>query len=135
MEIGDVVLISDNLRNIPFAISVSREACRVIHQNLAFEVGCHHFSRDLGSRFALPLPIGVVRHEGSTSPSASTGCGCLPIEAELRLAVPANFRRRKSKNRRAPRGRRDNVSLKEKCNYAQPELGLLMTHNITRVSL
>ena len=129
MEIGNVLLISDNLRNIPFAISVSREACRVIHQNLAFEVGVIIFLVISVLGFALPLPIGVVRHEGSTSPSALTGCGCLPIEAELRQAVPANFRRRKSKNRRAPRGRRDNVSLKEKCNDAQPELGLLMTHN------
>ena len=34
METADVVLMSDNLRNIPFAISISRQARKVIWQNL-----------------------------------------------------------------------------------------------------
>ena len=66
METADVVLMSDNLRNIPFAISVSREARRVIHQNLAFAVGVIILLVISALGFALPLPLGVVGHEGST---------------------------------------------------------------------
>jgi Zn2+/Cd2+-exporting ATPase len=66
MEIADVVLMSDNLRNVPFAISVSREARRVIHQNLAFAVGVIILLVISAPGFALPLPLGVVAHEGST---------------------------------------------------------------------
>ena len=66
MEIADVVLMSDNLRNVPFAISISREARRVIHQNLAFAVGVIILLVISALGFALPLPLGVVGHEGST---------------------------------------------------------------------
>jgi hypothetical protein len=38
METADVVLISDNLRNIPFAISIGRHARTVIWQNLSIAV-------------------------------------------------------------------------------------------------
>src|SRR4030095_12969470 len=36
METADVVLMSDNLRNIVFALALSRNARRVIYQNLTF---------------------------------------------------------------------------------------------------
>jgi Cd2+/Zn2+-exporting ATPase len=66
MDTADVVLMSDNLRNIPYAISMSRRARTVIWQNLtiASSVIIVLISSALG--FALPLTLGVVGHEGST---------------------------------------------------------------------
>jgi Cd2+/Zn2+-exporting ATPase len=66
METADIVLMGDNLRNIPFAISISRRARTVIWQNLllALLVIVALVISALG--FSLPLPLGVVGHEGST---------------------------------------------------------------------
>lgn len=36
METADIVLMSDNQRNIPFAIALSKPSRRVVTQNLAF---------------------------------------------------------------------------------------------------
>ncbi len=66
METADVVLMSDNLHNVPFAISVSRHARRVIYQNLAFALLVILSLVVSALGFHLPLPYGVVGHEGST---------------------------------------------------------------------
>ncbi len=66
METADVVLMSDNLRNIPFAIAVSGQARRVVWQNLGFAVAVIVVLVISALGFALPLPFGVVGHEGST---------------------------------------------------------------------
>jgi Zn2+/Cd2+-exporting ATPase len=66
METADVVLMSDNLRNIPFAISVSRRARTVIWQNLAIAMSVIVVLVASALGFALPLTLGVVGHEGST---------------------------------------------------------------------
>ena len=39
METADVVLMSDNLQNIVFALALSKHARRVIYQNLSFALG------------------------------------------------------------------------------------------------
>jgi Zn2+/Cd2+-exporting ATPase len=66
METADVVLMSDNLRNIPFAVSLSRRARTVIWQNLfiALSVIVVLVASALGA--SLPLTLGVIGHEGST---------------------------------------------------------------------
>ncbi|MFN4293473.1 MAG: heavy metal translocating P-type ATPase [Thermoflexales bacterium] len=66
LETADVVLMSDDLRNIPYAISLSRQARRVIIQNLAFAIAVIVLLVIAALGFDLPLPIGVVGHEGST---------------------------------------------------------------------
>ncbi len=66
LETADVVLMSDDLRNIPYAISLSRQARRVIIQNLAFAIAVIALLVIAALGFDLPLPIGVVGHEGST---------------------------------------------------------------------
>jgi Cd2+/Zn2+-exporting ATPase len=66
METADVVLMSDNLRNIPFAISISRQARAVIWQNLSIAVSVIVTLVISALGFSLPLPLGVVGHEGST---------------------------------------------------------------------
>jgi Cd2+/Zn2+-exporting ATPase len=66
METADVVLMSDNLQNIGFALSLSRHARRLVHQNLAFATAVIVVLIISALGFHLPLPIGVVGHEGST---------------------------------------------------------------------
>ena len=66
METADVVLMSDNLRNIPFAISMSRRARTVIWQNLAIALSVMVMLVASALGLALPLTLGVVGHEGST---------------------------------------------------------------------
>ncbi|MGA8657050.1 MAG: heavy metal translocating P-type ATPase [Chthoniobacterales bacterium] len=66
METADVVLMSDNLRNIQFALSISRHARTVIWQNLAIATAVIIALVVSALGFSLPLPLGVVGHEGST---------------------------------------------------------------------
>jgi len=66
METADVVLMSDNLKNIPFALKLSRRSQTVIFQNLAFSLLVIVVLVASALGFHLPLPIGVVGHEGST---------------------------------------------------------------------
>jgi Zn2+/Cd2+-exporting ATPase len=66
METADVVLMSDNLRNIPFAISISRQARTVIWQNLVIAISVIVALAASALGFSLPLTLGVVGHEGST---------------------------------------------------------------------
>ena len=66
METADVVLMSDNLQNIVFALALSRRARRVIYQNLTFALAVIIVLIISALGFSLMLPIGVVAHEGST---------------------------------------------------------------------
>ncbi|MBV8378146.1 MAG: heavy metal translocating P-type ATPase [Verrucomicrobia bacterium] len=66
METADVVLMSDNLRNIPFALRLSRRSQTIIFQNLAFSLAVIVVLVASALGFHLPLPIGVIGHEGST---------------------------------------------------------------------
>ena len=66
METADVVLMSDNLQNIVFALALSRHARRIIYQNLTFALGVIIILIISALGFSLLLPIGVVAHEGST---------------------------------------------------------------------
>ena len=50
METADVVLMSDNLQNIVFALALSRHARRVIYQNLDLRAGRDHRPRHLRAR-------------------------------------------------------------------------------------
>jgi Cd2+/Zn2+-exporting ATPase len=66
METADVVLMSDNLKNIPFALKLSRRSQTIIFQNLAFSLVVIVVLVASALGLHLPLPIGVVGHEGST---------------------------------------------------------------------
>ena len=66
METADVVLMSDNLRNIPFAIfhqspRAQGDLAEPNDRNVS-----NHCAHSLSARFSLPLTLGVVGHEGST---------------------------------------------------------------------
>jgi Cd2+/Zn2+-exporting ATPase len=66
LETADVVLMADDLRNIAYAIHLSRHARRVVWQNIAFSLAVIGVLVLAALGLALPLPLGVVGHEGST---------------------------------------------------------------------
>jgi len=66
METADVVLMGDRLENIPLLLSHARRAKRVLLQNLTFAGSIIVVLIIAALGFALPLPIGVIGHEGST---------------------------------------------------------------------
>jgi Cd2+/Zn2+-exporting ATPase len=66
METADVVLMSDALEGVPFALAISRRARRVVLQNLTFALAVIVVLIISALGFQLPLPLGVVGHEGST---------------------------------------------------------------------
>ena len=66
LETADVVLMGDKLETIPYTIRLSRRARRVVWQNITFALTVI-LVLVLGSFVInLPLPLGVVGHEGST---------------------------------------------------------------------
>jgi Cd2+/Zn2+-exporting ATPase len=66
IETADVVLMSDDLRKIPFAIGLARRAEKVVWQNLVFSMAVIVILVASAFGANLPLPLGVLGHEGST---------------------------------------------------------------------
>ncbi len=66
METADIVLMGDRLENIPLLLAHARRANRVLLQNLIFASAVIVLLIISALGFALPLPLGVVGHEGST---------------------------------------------------------------------
>jgi Cd2+/Zn2+-exporting ATPase len=65
LEVADVVLMRDDLKMLPFAVWLSRQARRRVRQNMAFAFGVIGLLV-LSTFFGLPLWVGVIGHEGST---------------------------------------------------------------------
>lgn len=65
IEVADVVLMRDDLRPLPTAVSISRIARKRVRQNLSFAFAMIAILV-LGTFFNLPLWLGVLGHEGST---------------------------------------------------------------------
>jgi len=66
METADIVLMGDRLENIPLLLAHTRRAKRVLLQNLIFASAVIVVLVISALGFALPLPLGVIGHEGST---------------------------------------------------------------------
>lgn len=66
METADVILMGDQLDNIPRLLSHTRRAKKVLKQNLSFAGGVIVLLIAATLGFTLALPYGVVGHEGST---------------------------------------------------------------------
>ena len=66
METADVVLMSDDLKKLPHAIGLARSARKIVWQNLAFALAVIVLLIVTTFGAELPLPMGVVGHEGST---------------------------------------------------------------------
>ncbi len=66
LETADVVLMSDDLGKLPFAIGLSRASARIIRQNLVIALGVIAVLLIASGFGVIPLSIAVVLHEGST---------------------------------------------------------------------
>jgi Cd2+/Zn2+-exporting ATPase len=66
LETADVVLMADDLTKLPYAIDLSRRTRRTIRQNLAFSLAVIGTLVVATLTRGIPLPLGVVGHEGST---------------------------------------------------------------------
>lgn len=66
LEQADVILLNDQLEKVLIAFSLSQKCRRIIRQNVVISLGVL-LVLGLGSvGFEIPLPIGVLGHEGST---------------------------------------------------------------------
>ena len=86
METADIVLMADDLSKLPFIVDLSRRAERIVRQNIIFSIGVILTLVTLTvivpifvKGFALPLPLGVVGHEGSTLIVITNGLRMLAI--------------------------------------------------------
>ena len=66
METADIVLMSDDLHTVPFTLALGRRTRQIVFQNLTFALGVIVVLIISALGLALPLPLGVVGHEGST---------------------------------------------------------------------
>jgi len=66
LETADIVLMANDLQKIPYAIALSKAARRIVAQNLIFSSAVIVILLISALGFELPLPLGVVGHEGST---------------------------------------------------------------------
>ncbi|MBI3160297.1 MAG: cadmium-translocating P-type ATPase [Chloroflexi bacterium] len=66
LETADVVLMADNLAHLSHTLGLARRAQRVVWQNLIFSMAVILVLMISTFAIDLPLPLGVVGHEGST---------------------------------------------------------------------
>ncbi len=66
IETADVVLMSDELHKVRYAIHLGKRARRVVRQNVWFSVGWMALLIIAATTVGLPLTLAVVAHEGST---------------------------------------------------------------------
>ncbi len=66
LETADVVLLGDNLDQLPFVMGLARESQRIVKQNLAIALGVIVFLITSILVVQTPIGIAVIFHEGST---------------------------------------------------------------------
>jgi Cd2+/Zn2+-exporting ATPase len=66
LETADVVLMADNLSNLPYLIALSRETRKTLMVNLGFAMFMIALMIAAIFSMQLPLPLAVVGHEGGT---------------------------------------------------------------------
>ncbi|MEZ4669091.1 MAG: heavy metal translocating P-type ATPase [Anaerolineae bacterium] len=84
LETADLVLMGDKLELIPYAIGLSQKARRVVWQNITFAIGVIVVLIISSFVVNLPLPLGVLGHEGSTVIVVLNGLISLLIWPELK---------------------------------------------------
>ncbi len=66
LETADLVLMADDLSSLPHAIGLAKRSKQIIVQNLTFALAVIVLLVISAFGYSLPLPLGVVGHEGST---------------------------------------------------------------------
>jgi len=80
IEAADVALLSDDLRVLAKAHNLAQRANRIVRQNLSFAIGIMAVMIVITLFGDLPLPLGVIGHEGGT---------LLVVANGLRLLLPS----------------------------------------------
>lgn len=93
LEAADVALLSDELTRLRAALELAQRANRVVRQNLFFSVGAMSVLVVLTLFGNLPLPLGVVGHEGGTLVVVGNGLrllsrGCNPESRQPSASTP-----------------------------------------------
>jgi len=110
METADIVLMSDALSRLPEAFALGRRTRRIVMQNLIFAMGIIVGLGLIALFRGIPLPLGVIAHEGSTVLVCLNG---------LRLLRPTRLNRRMRRNAGyCPRCATDRV-----CGFVNPYQG------------
>jgi Cd2+/Zn2+-exporting ATPase len=66
LETADIALVGNDLQNLPYAVALSRQAMRILKQNIIFATSVIVVLVILTFAAGLRLPLGVIGHEGST---------------------------------------------------------------------
>lgn len=66
METADVVLIQDDLEQIPFSLGISNNTRHIVMQNIVFSISVIALLILSNLMQVINLPLGVIGHEGST---------------------------------------------------------------------
>ena len=66
METADIVLLKDDLLQIPFSLSIAKKTNNIIMQNIVFSIGVIILLITSNLFQVINLPLGVIGHEGST---------------------------------------------------------------------
>ncbi len=66
LETADVALMADDLSRLPYVVDLAKRARRIVWQNIGFSLAVIVVLILSVLFFSLPLPLGVVGHEGST---------------------------------------------------------------------
>ena len=103
LETADLVLVKDDLGQLAYALRLARRARRIVRQNLAFACAVIAVLVVVNLTHGLPLPIGVVGHEGSTILVVLNG---LRLLRPLRPLRPLRDGDRPRRDRSAPTLRR-----------------------------
>jgi Cd2+/Zn2+-exporting ATPase len=89
LETADIVLMTDDVSRIPFAVELGRRALRVVKQNIVVAL-LVIVILIIGDVFGwITLPVGVVGHEGSTLLVTLSGLRLLRSVPSLRTSAPA----------------------------------------------
>ncbi|MEZ4870359.1 MAG: heavy metal translocating P-type ATPase [Caldilineaceae bacterium] len=89
LETADVVLMASDLAKLPFVLRLGRQSEQIVRQNVIFSVGviltlvtATVLLPLLIGGFVLPLPLGVVGHEGSTLIVVTNGLRMLGLRPQ-----------------------------------------------------
>jgi len=92
LETADVVLITGDIGRLPFAVGLSRRMRTIIRLCIGFSLSVIAVLATLALTIGIPLPIGVVGHEGSTIIVVLTGLTLLAYGGKGRQVEPAGSR-------------------------------------------
>lgn len=92
LETADVVLMASDLSKLPFILNLGRRAQQIVRQNIIFAVSviaclvtATVFVPLVWHGFVLPLPLGVVGHEGSTLIVVANGLRMLAMRPSAKV--------------------------------------------------